>query len=251
MSGHSKWSTIKHKKGAKDLKRGKAFSKIIRDIVVAVREGGGDEFQNPSLRTVLAKAREINLPKDTISRALARGTGAASGENYERITFEGYGPGGVAIIVETLTDNRRRTVSDVRHTFTKFGGNLGATGCVSWMFERKGLVKLPVKDVDEDTMMEQVIESGAEDFEIEEDEYSVAISPDDFPAVKGYFKEKGYKLLLSDIRLVPKTTVHVGDEKHASVLLRLLFALDDLDDVDKVHSNMQVDDEIVEKISFS
>ncbi len=249
MSGHNKWSSIKHRKGAQDAKRGKIFSKIIREIVVSVRESGPDEDTNASLRTILAKARESNMPKETIERAIARGSGEAGGTSFERIVFEGYGPSGVAIIVECLTDNRNRTVSDVRHAFSKNGGNLGENGCVAWMFDRKGRLEIPSPGLTEEALMEHIIESSAEDFSMEEGNYVITCGPEDFGAVRDYFKDKGLHPHDADLVLVPKTTVEIADEKSATQVFRLIDALEDLDDVQKVSSNWEMEDALLEKVA--
>ncbi|MEP0814130.1 MAG: YebC/PmpR family DNA-binding transcriptional regulator [bacterium] len=247
MSGHNKWSSIKHRKGAQDAKRGALFSKIIRDIVVAVREGGANEENNAALKTMLEKARAANMPKDTVERAIARGSGGAGGTKYETIIFEGYGPGGVAVIVEALTDNRNRAVSDIRHAFSKSGGNLGETGCVSWMFERKGRFEIPAEGFDEDSIMELVLESPADDYSLEGDVYVVTSKPECFGAARQFFESKEIELNAADLVLVPKSTVPISDEKTASQLLRLMDSLEDLDDVQSVSANWEMDDEILEK----
>jgi len=249
MSGHNKWSSIKHRKGAQDAKRGKLFSKLIREIVVAAREGGIDESSNSTLRGLLEKARDINMPKETVERAIVRGSGELGGEAFERIVFEGYGPGGVAVLVETLTDNRKRTVSDVRYSFSKCGGNLGESGCVAWMFERKGRLEVPCEGMDEDTMMEHVIESQAEDLSSEDGFYVVTCSIEDFTSVRDYFKAKGLNPENADIVLVPKSTVNIPDEKTAGQVFRLIDMLDDLDDVQKVSANFEMADELMQRMA--
>jgi YebC/PmpR family DNA-binding regulatory protein len=249
MSGHNKWSSIKHRKGAQDAKRGALFSKLIREITVSVREGGSDEETNAALRTVLEKARDANMPKDTIERAIARGSGEAGGQAFERIVFEGYGPGGIAVMVEALTDNRNRTVSDVRHAFAKCGGNLGENGCVAWMFERKGRLEVSVKGLGDDAMMEHVLESSAEDYFCDGDAYVVTCANDDFSQVRDYFKESGLNPHNADLALIPKSTVPVTDEKTAGQVIRLLDTLEDLDDVQKVSCNFEMDDALLEKVA--
>jgi YebC/PmpR family DNA-binding regulatory protein len=248
MSGHNKWSSIKHRKGAQDAKRGVLFSKLIREITVSVREGGADEEMNSSLRTVLEKARDANMPKDTIERAIARGAGESGGQAFERVTFEGYAASGVAVIVETLTDNRNRTVSDVRHAFTRCGGNLGENGCVSWMFERKGRLEIPVQGINDDAMMEHVLESSAEDFAVEGDSYIVTCATEDFAAVRNYFKNKNMNPHNADLVLIPKSSIAITDEKTANQVFRLLDMLDDLDDVQKTSSNFEIDDALMAKM---
>ncbi len=248
MSGHNKWSSIKHRKGAQDAKRGALFSKLIREITVSVRESGTDEETNSTLRTVLEKARDANMPKDTIERAIARGSGESGGQAFERITFEGYASGGVAVMIEALTDNRNRTVSDIRHAFTKCGGNLGENGCVSWMFERKGRLEIPLSNLSDDEMMVHVLESSAEDFAREEDNFVVICATEDFAVVRDYFKSNNLNPHNADLVLIPKSTVQVTEEKTANQIFRLLDMLDDLDDVQKTSSNFEVDDAIMAKM---
>ncbi len=247
MSGHSKWSTIKRKKGATDAKRGKIFSKLIKEITVAARMGGADPDANPRLRTAIATAKTENMPKDNIERAIKKGTGALEGVVYEEICYEGYGPGGAAVYVESLTDNKKRTVADIRHLFSKSGGSLGEAGCVAWMFEKKGLFVFEKGDTDEETVMEAVLDSGGEDIRDEESTLEVITAPDDFEAVRKALDERNVHYLLAEITLVPKSTVKLED-KEAEQMLRLMDGLEDSDDVQKVYSNFDIDDKTLEQI---
>ena len=246
MSGHSKWATIRRKKGAVDAKRGKIFSTLIKEIQIAAREGGGDENGNPRLRTAIAAARAANMPGDNIKKAVQRGTGELPGVNYEEISYEGYGPGGVAVLVECMTDNRQRTVADVRHLFSKYNGSLAENGAVSWMFDTKGLIIFDNKHIDEDTLMEQVLESGAEDMNSEDDVFDVTCSMKDFPSVQAYFDEKSIQYISAEIAKVPQSTVKV-EGKDAGTLLKLMDALEDSDDVQKVWANFDIDDKDLEE----
>ena len=247
MSGHSKWSTIKRKKGATDAKRGKIFSKLIKEITVAARMGGADPDANPRLRAAIATAKTENMPKDNIERAIKKGTGALEGVAYEEIYYEGYGPGGAAVYVESLTDNKKRTVADIRHLFSKSGGSLGETGCVAWMFEKKGLFVFEKGDTDEETVMEAVLDSGGEDIRDEESTLEVITAPEDFEAVKKALNERNVHYLLAEITLVPNSTVKLED-KEAEQMLRLMDGLEDFDDVQKVYSNFDIDDKTLEQI---
>jgi YebC/PmpR family DNA-binding regulatory protein len=247
MSGHSKWSTIKRKKGATDAKRGKIFTKLIKEITVAARMGGGDPNANPRLRTAIAAAKADNMPKDNIERAIKKGTGALEGVSYEEVYYEGYGPGGAAVLVESFTDNKNRTVADVRHLFSKSGGGLGEAGCVAWMFEKKGLFVLQKEDVDEETLMEAVLDAGGEDIRDEETTFEVITAPEDFEAVKKALDDAGLKHLLAEVTMVPKSTVKLED-KEAEQMLRLMESLEDSDDVQKVYSNFDIPEETLEKM---
>lgn len=249
MSGHSKWANIKHKKGAVDAKRGKIFTKLIKEITVGARMGGGDPDANPRLRAAIAAAKAVNMPKDNIERAIKKGSGDLEGEAYEEILYEGYGPGGVAILVECMTDNRNRTAGDVRHFFSKSGGNLGESGCVAWMFDRKGLLLIEQGAIDEDKLMELAIEAGAEDVVEEDDVFQVVTDPDDFPAVREAIENKGIDFIEASISMVPKNVVPVEDESTAKSLMKLLDNLEDNDDVQNVHANFDIPDEIMESIS--
>jgi YebC/PmpR family DNA-binding regulatory protein len=247
MSGHSKWSTIKRKKGATDAKRGKIFTKLIKEITVAARMGGGDPNANPRLRTAIAAAKTENMPKDNIERAIKKGTGALEGVSYEEVYYEGYGPGGAAVLVESFTDNRNRTVADVRHIFSKCGGGLGEAGCVAWMFEQKGLFVFQKDEVDEETLMEAVLEAGGEDIRDEESTFEVTTAPEHFEAVKKALDDADLKHVLAEVTMVPKSTVKLED-KEAEQMLRLMESLEDCDDVQKVYSNFDISDETFEKM---
>ncbi|KPJ89628.1 MAG: transcriptional regulator [Spirochaetes bacterium DG_61] len=248
MSGHSKWHSIRHKKGAVDAKRGKLFTKIIREITVAARQGGGDPDANPRLRTVIAKAKEANMPKDNIEKAIKKGTGELEGYNLEEITYEGYGPSGVAIIIDVMTDNRNRTTAEIRNLFTKSGGNLGESGCVSWIFENKGVITLRADRYDEDTVMEVALESGADDVKRDGDVWDITTSVDGFHSVKSLFEQKGFELLVNDVMRVPNTTVRLG-RKDAEKILNLMEKLEDHDDVQNVAANFDIPDEIMQEIN--
>ncbi len=244
MSGHSKWSTIKHKKGRADAKRGKLFTKIIREITVSAREGGGDPDSNPRLRSAIAAAKAANMPADNIKRALQRGTGELPGTNYEEMSFEGYGPGGVAVMLEILTDNRNRTTPEIRHLFSKHGGNLGENGCVSWLFTRKGTILVPRSDdLDEDTMMEIVLEAGAEDLDIDDPEfYQITTAPDDLHRVRDGLESRGVAVATAEFSMDPSSTAPL-EGKPAHQMLRLMEAFDDQEDVQNVWANFDIDDE--------
>ncbi len=249
MSGHNKWANIRIRKGAQDAKRGKLFSKLIREIAVAAREGGPDIETNAALKVAISRARDANMPKDTIEKAIARASGAAGGAAFERVTYEGYGPLGIAVMVEALTDNKNRTVAEVRSIFTRFGGNLGETGCVSWLFKRKGQFTIPREGRSEDDLLELVLESGAEDFKEEGDVYYLYCEPSDFTRVRDYLTEHDVEVTSSDVVMMPNTTVEVTSEKDADKLMRLLEALEDSDDVQKVHANWEMTDALVEKVA--
>jgi YebC/PmpR family DNA-binding regulatory protein len=248
MSGHSKWATIKHKKAATDAKRGAAFTKIIKEMTVAARIGGGDPNMNPRLRTVLEKAKAVNMPADNIKRAIQKGTGELPGQVIEEVTFEGYGPGGVAVMVETATDNRNRTVGDVRHLFDKYGGNLGQNGCVAWMFDKKGVIEVDADKAEEDALMELVLEAGAEDMKLSEGTFEITTSPTAFYAVKQALDEKGIPVSLAEVTMVPQTTVRL-EGKPATQMLKLMDALEEHDDVQKVSANFDIDASVMEQAS--
>ena len=244
MSGHSKWATIKHKKAAVDARRGKVFTKLIRELTSAARMGGGDADSNPRLRTAVAAAKTANMPSDTIQRAIKKGTGELPGEIYEEIIYEGYGAGGVAILVDVLTDNKNRTVAEIRHLFAKHGGNLGETGCVAWMFARKGLITLNTHQVDEDTLLELVLEAGGDDIKTEADAYEIVTAPEAFEDVRNTLEQKGLTLDVAEVTMMPQNTVPV-EGKQAEQVLRLMEALDDQDDVRKAHANFDISDEVM------
>ena len=244
MSGHSKWSTIKHKKGRADAKRGKLFTKIIREITVSAREGGGDVDANPRLRSAVADAKAANMPADNIKRAIQRGTGELPGTSYEEITFEGYGPGGVAVLLEILTDNRNRTTPEIRHLFSKHGGNLGENGCVAWLFTRKGTILVPRSpDLDEDRMVELVLETGAEDLDSDDpDFFRIATAPDDLHRVRDALEAQGVAVEAAEFSMDPSSTTQL-EGKPAQQMLRLMEAFDDHDDVQNVWANFDIDDD--------
>ena len=249
MAGHSKWANIKRRKGAVDAKRGQMFTKLIKEIMVAARLGGGDINGNPRLRSAVLAAKAVNMPKENIERAIKKGTGDLDGVTYEEITYEGYGPGGVAVMVECMTDNRVRTVADVRHFFSKSGGNLGEANCVSWMFDKKGAIVIDSSTISEDALMEIAIEAGAEDVVTEENTFQVLTAVDDFSAVCEALTAKGVKYMEAGITMIPKNVVEVADEKVAGQLMKLLENLEDNDDVQKVHANFDIPDAIMEAIS--
>ncbi len=247
MSGHSKWSTIKRKKSAQDAKRGKIFTKLIREITVAARMGGGDPSGNPRLRAAIASARAVNMPKNNIERAIKKGTGELAGYNLEEAVYEGYGPGGVAILIEALTDNRNRTTAELRYILSKHGGSLGEAGCVAWMFDKKGLIVFNRDDVDEDEIMEIALEAGAEDVRDEDDQLEVVTLQGDFEEVKKAFEEQNIKYELAEITMIPQTTVKL-DNKQAEQMLKLMDALEDSDDVQKVYANFDIDEKVLESM---
>ncbi|OHD69118.1 MAG: transcriptional regulator [Spirochaetes bacterium RBG_16_49_21] len=248
MSGHSKWSTIKRKKGAQDAKRGALFTKLIREITVAARSGGDDINTNSRLRSAVLKARASNMPSDNIERAIKKGMGTLEGVTYEEIQYEGYGPGGVAIMVSCLTDNRNRTTADVRAAFTKNGGNLGEAGCVSYLFARKGMIIIEPGRSTEDEIMELLMDYNVEDIKTEDGSIQVLTPPDGYNEVHDVLADKGYKLIIDEISYIPQTTVPL-DEKKASQCLRLIETLEELDDVQSVYSNYDIPENIMMKIS--
>ena len=251
MSGHSKWSSIKHKKGAADAKRGKLFSKLSRAIIVAAREGGPDPDANATLATAIQKARDSSMPKDNIERAVARGAGAvADGDAaYETVTYEGYGPGGVAVFVEALTDNRNRTAAEVRHLFAKNDGNLGTSGAVAWLFERKGVVIVSSDGIDEDELMLAAADGGAEDVGVDGSSFQVTAAPDDLAAVRSALEGAGIAFESAELTMLPKTTVAIEDEGTAKKLLRLMDALEENDDVQAVYANFDIPEGILEAVA--
>jgi len=240
MAGHSKWKQIKHYKAAADAKRGALFTKLIREITVAARQGGGDPNGNPRLRTAIETARNASMPKDNIERAITKGTGELEGVEYQEVTYEGYGPGGVALLIHALTDNATRTVADVRHRLSRGGGNLGAANSVAWMFERKGQIYIDASRYEEDAALEAALEGGAEDLKREGDQYIVTTEPTTLHAVKGVMEARGLAVQEAEIANIPKTTVHV-EGKPAETLLKLMEELEELDDVQKVEANFDID----------
>ena len=250
MSGHSKWSTIKHKKGAADAKRGQLFTKLSKAIIVAAKEGGADPAANLSLQNAVEKAKSYSMPKDTIERAIARGAGTdADAAAYETIVYEGYGPDGVAVLVEALTDNRNRTASDVRHTFAKHGGNLGTTGAVAWLFERRGVVLVDAESVDEDELTLAAAEGGADDVELDGTVFQVSGAPESLAAVRDAIEAAGIQVQSAELTMIPKTTVEVAEEAAAKKLIRLIEELEDNDDVQDVSANFDIPELILEAVS--
>ena len=250
MSGHSKWSSIKHKKGAADARRGKLFSKLSRAIIVAAREGGPDPDGNVALATAIQKARDNSMPKENIERAIARGAGSgADSESYETVTYEGYGPGGVAVLVEALTDNRNRTAAEVRHTFSKNDGNLGESGVVAWLFERKGVVLVNADSADEDELTLAAADGGADDVTVEGSSYQVTCPPEDLATVRAALEAAGIETESAEVTMIPKTTVQIEAESAAKKLLRLMDALEDNDDVQDVYANFDIPEGILEAVA--
>jgi len=241
MSGHSRWSTIKRKKEKADAERGKIFTKLIREIITAARQGGGDESANSRLRTAIVAAKTANMPWSNIEKAIKKGTGELPGVVYEEKTYEGYGPGGVAILINTLTDNTNRTTSEVRHLLTKYNGNLGEAGCVSWMFEKKGLIAVNRQDCNEENLMEVALESGAEDMTTEDDVYEIVSLPESFASIKEALDDSQIPVVSAEIAMIAKTTVKV-EGKHAEQILKLMEALEEFDDIQQVFSNFDIDD---------
>jgi YebC/PmpR family DNA-binding regulatory protein len=248
MSGHSKWATIKHKKGALDAKRGKIFTRLIKEITMAAKGGGGDPDTNPRLRTAIAAAKAENMPADNIKRAVQRGTGELPGATYEEITFEGYGPGGVALLVDVTTDNRNRTVSEIRHTFTKGGGNLGEAGSVAWMFHKKGTIVIPKAAAKEDDLMNIVLENGGEDLNDDGDNWEILTPPNAYEPVLEAVKKANLEVVHSALGMVPQNYIKL-EGPAASQMIRLLEALEDQDDVQNVFSNFDVDQKQLEEVA--
>ncbi|MFN3921166.1 MAG: YebC/PmpR family DNA-binding transcriptional regulator [Caldimicrobium sp.] len=248
MAGHSHWAQIKRKKAAQDAKKGQLFTKLIREIIVAVRQGGsGDPEMNPRLRTAIQAARAVNMPKENIERAIKKALGLEEGTQYEEVVFEGYGPGGVAILVNTITDNRKRTVSELRHLFNKHGGNLAEPGAVAWVFEQKGLIVVPRKE--EEKVLEIAIDNGAEDTKEYESEIEIITAPQDYEKVKGALEEAGIEIISAKVTMVPKTLVPVTEESTAQSLLKLMESLEDLDDVQQVFANFDIPEKIMESLN--
>ena len=246
MSGHSKWASIKHKKAATDAKRGKLFTKLIKEITVAARQGGGDPGTNSRLRTAIDRARQANMPQDNIDRAIKKGTGELEGVSYEEFTIEGYGPGGIAIMVDVMTDNKNRTTADIRNIFSKKNGNVAGTGSVSWIFEKKGYIEIDKSSATEDKIMSIALDAGAQDMETQEDIYTITTDPKDFEAVKKALVNNNITLKSAEITMMPKSTIKlIGDE--AKQILSLVETLEDNDDVQNVYANFDIPDEIVEQ----
>jgi YebC/PmpR family DNA-binding regulatory protein len=244
MSGHSKWSSIKHKKAATDAKRGKIFTKLIKEITVAARMGGGDIEANPRLRAAVQAGKAENMPKDNIERAIKKGTGELEGVSYEEIIYEGYGPGGAAVLVDSLTDNKNRTVADIRSIFGKNGGNLGENGCVAWMFDKKGYIVVESSAVDEDTLMETALEAGAEDIREDDSNYEVITEPGDFEAIKEAIDTASISYIDAEVTMLPQNSTNLAG-KEAEQMVRLMEMLEDCDDVQKVYTNADIPEEII------
>ena len=250
MSGHSKWSSIKHKKGAADAKRGQLFSKLSRAIIVAAKEGGPDPAGNLALQNAIEKARSYSMPKDNIERAIAKGSGAdADAASFETVVYEGYGPEGVAVLVEAVTDNRNRTASEVRHAFTKHGGNLGTTGAVAWQFERRGVVLLAAEDVDEDELVLTAAEAGAEDVSLDGSSFVVTSAPESLTSVREALQAAGFPVESVELAMVPKTTVAVSDESAARRIVNLVEGLEDTEDVQEVYANFDIPEAVLESVA--
>ena len=248
MSGHNKWSKIKRQKGIEDAKKGQIYTKLTKEIIMAAREGGGDAENNFKLKMAVMKARESSMPKDNIERAIERGAGGNEGAVLEELTLEGYGPAGVALMVESLTDNKNRTVSDVRHLITKYGGGLGEPGCVAWMFDKKGVIVFDREGMDEEKLMEAALECGADDLQGDESQFEVLTDPVLWLEVKEALEARGFKPILAEVQLHPKTTVHIEEEKAAQQVLKLVELLEEHDDVNDVFANFDIPDELLEAL---
>jgi len=248
MAGHSKWANIKHRKAAVDAKRGKMFTKLIRELTVSAKHGGSDPEANPRLRTAIATAKGQNMPNDTIDRAIKRGTGEIGGDDFQELSYEGYGPGGSAVLVRALTDNKNRTVSDIRRIFTKHGGNLGENGCVAWMFDMRGRIAFEKDKVDEDKVFEIALEAGAEDVRTEDEELVVITPPETIEEVKSAIQEAGIAFESADVTMIPQNSVRI-EGKDAEHMIRLMEDLEDSDDVQNVYSNFDVPEEVIESLA--
>ena len=249
MSGHSKWATIRRKKGKADAERGKVFTRHIKEITVAAREGGGDPEGNPRLRTAIAAAKTSNMPADNIKRAIQKGTGELPGVSYESVTYEGYGPGGVAIFMEVFTDNKNRIVAEIRHILSKYGGNLGANGCVAWMFEKKGIVTVELEAADEDTVMEVATDAGAEDILTDSGSYEIITDPADIYSVSSALEGKSIPMVSAEVTMRPTNTVKLETESQANSMLKMYELLEENDDIQKVYANFDIDESILEKLA--
>jgi len=249
MAGHSRWHNIKNKKAKADAIKGRMFTKVIKEITIAARLGGGDPEANPRLRIAIEKAKEVNMPMENVERAIKRGTGELEGVNYEEVQYEGYGPGGVAIVVEATTDNRNRTTAEIRHIFSKYGGNLGSSGCVSFSFEDKGIINVPKDKYSEDEIFEKAIEAGAEDVIMDDLEYyDIRTAPSELYKVRENLEKIGVEIAKVELTKIPTTTVQITDEETATKLMKLLDALEDNDDVQKVYANFDIPESILEKL---
>jgi YebC/PmpR family DNA-binding regulatory protein len=244
MSGHSKWSTIKHKKGAADAKRGKIFTKVIKEITVAARIGGGDVDGNPRLRLAVQKAKEVNMPQENLIRAIKKGTGELEGVQYQEISYEGYGPGGVAIFMEVMTDNKNRTIGELRAVLDKNGGNMGENGCVAWIFEKKGIITIMTSEKDEEELLELVMDAGGDDLQTVDDYYEITTTVESFESVRKAIENSGIKVQAAQLTRIPQNTVNV-EEKNCKSLLRLMDMLEDHDDIQKLYSNFDITDELM------
>ena len=250
MSGHSKWASIKHKKAGIDAKRGKAFTKVIKEITVAARLGGGDPDGNPRLRAAISNAKSVNMPQDNVTRAIKKGTGELPGVSYEELTYEGYGPGGVALMISIMTDNKNRTVAEIRHILTKHNGNLGETGCVAWMFDKKGLILVETKEVSEDKLMELALEAGADDIQTVGDSFEIITVPEDMESVRDAISADNIAISMAEVSMVPQNTVQL-EGKHATQMLKLMDILEDHDDVQNVYANFDISDDVLDSIHNS
>ncbi len=249
MSGHSKWATIKRKKGKADAERGRMFTHHIKEIIIAARDSGGDTDGNPRLRSAIAAAKAVNMPADNIKRAIQKGTGELPGVTYESVTYEGYGPGGAALYIEVMTDNKKRTVADIRHILSKYGGNLGANGCVAWMFDKKGVITIELEAVDEDTLIEVATEAGAEDITSESGSYEVITPPEEIDSVRSAIEAKGIPMVSAEVIMQPKNSVNLEKESQASSMLKMFEMLEDHDDIQKVYANFDIDETLLEKLA--
>ena len=247
MSGHSKWASIKHKKGAVDAKRGPVFTRLIKEITVAARLGGGDPMGNPRLRTAIQAAKAENMPKDNIERAIKKGTGELEGVSYEEVNYEAYGPGGVAVLMDCLTDNKNRTIADIKHILDRHGGNIGEPGCVSWIFEKKGLIVFDADKVEEEQIIEIALEAGGDDVRQSGSEFEVLMAPSDFEAVKKAFDDAELPYTLAEVSMIPQNTVSLEGKK-AEQMLNLMEALEDNDDINHVYANFDIPDEVIEAL---
>ncbi len=247
MSGHNKWSTIKHKKAATDAKRGKIYTRLVKEIILAAKSGGGDPEMNPRLRTAINTAKKENMPRENIERAVKRGTGEIEGAAYEEITYEGYGHSGVGIVIDVMTDNKNRTVADVRHALSKYGGNLAESGAVSWNFEQKGFFTVPAAGLDEDEFMMTALEAGAQDVELNEDNFDIYTSPTEFHTVLSAIEALGFPVENPELTRVPKTYINADDV--AEKLMKLIDMLEDLDDVQKVYTNLEFSDDVIARLN--
>ena len=245
MSGHSKWASIKHKKGAIDAKRGRVFTRLIKEISVAARMGGGDPVGNPRLRQAILAARAENMPKDNIERAIKKGTGELEGMSFEEVSYEAYGPGGVAVLIDCLTDNKNRTVADLKYIFDRHGGNIGSPGCVSWIFEKKGVIAFDKSKIEEEKLLEVALDAGAEDVSQSGDQFEVVMKPNDFEKIKKAFDSLGLKYSLAEISMIPQNTVRLEGKK-AEQMLNLMEVLEDNEDINHVYANFDIPDEVLE-----